>query len=967
MALAGPDAQWRPLDLDLHHRLQVHRSLGFVRGIAQTPDGYLWFGTSFGVARYDGVSFDFFDRSNTPAFQDDHIMGLTLAQEGGLWIASQRAGLIRYEQGRFHHIPMADAFAEAEISAMAQDDQGALWVGTVLSGLHSFKNAQWRHWPEAGGRVSRIVKARDNVLLFQTDVGWFRVHAGNLAQVPKEEFGQDQASEATFLLQQILPKNAAPLQAAVFDEVRGRYFQSSHVTSDGVIWLGMNGLTRIAADNRRVFKVTEGVASDNVLSIFEDREGNVWSGHHGTGLTQMSRIPFFSFTVHSGFGGGAAFSLAETQDGTVWISHSSGLTQVKDGAFRNWWPSKDLPLWGVRSLAVDADGALWMILADHSLARLVNERMTVYPLPRQAERRFATALAIAPDGTLWTAPGEGGLLRFDGRSFEEVPLPQIGEPGCRASISIEYPCPQAVNVIQPAKAGGLWLGTTKRGLWRYTPDGQTTQLPGKLLAQAMVFSIKETEGNALWVGTDRGLFFVAPGRTTLLSRKEGLASEGVFSILDDGEGRLWIGSERGVYNLRTSELEAVVNGRATAVDPVSYRALDGLPSDEMIRRFEPSAIQSQDGRLWFAAVAGVAVFQPPRQLRRPPAPEARLERVVLKHNEFRAPWPDGSVKVPPGTGDLEFHYTAPAFGAPHRIRFAYKLDGFDKAWINADGRRSAYYTNIPAGAYRFRVKADSANTGPAASEATFAFVLRPHFYETVWFYLLVAASLVVVVLSFQRWRMSHVKSKFAAVLDERNRIARDLHDTLAQVFSAIGFQVDSAMGVAPQDSPLLKERLKRLRQMLAHARLAARNVIWNLRQGDQESSSVQSLVAKLEAIAPVYDAARVVVTTSGPPRALPASIENELFHIAQEAVSNAVEHGKAELISLELEVLGSRLDLLIHDNGKGFVTSPSASTPQFGLRGMRERAQRIGAELHMHTEPEVGTEISVSVPLETPV
>lgn len=958
---AEPEAEWQALDLDLHYRTRVHRTLGFVRGIAQTPDGYLWFATSFGLARYDGVRFDFFDSSNTPAIKDDHLMGLVAARQGGLWLATRRGGLVRYQDGSFTHVPIGGLAEDTDLCCLAEDDQGALWVGTNIKGLHRYKDGLWERFKEAGSAVFGIWPAEDHALLFQIGRHWVRVRGGALERVPADEYGDN---AWPMVLRHVLPAKAPPLDAAIFDDVRGKPLQASHVTRDGTVWLGLSGLTRIDERGRRTFRVSDGVASENILTIFEDREGNVWAGHYGTGVTQLTRVPFFSFSGREGFGGGAAFSLAEAKNGTVWISQSNGLTEVRAGRYRNWWPSPSQPLWGLRSLAIDSKDRLWMVLIDRGLGRLDGEQLTTIALPQGQGSRFATALHIGADDAVWVALGAGGLVRWSDERFEPFPLPELGPHGCEGVINVEYPCPQAVNVIHPRQSGGFWLGTTQKGLWQWAPGSAANQVPGKTLSQATVFAlVEETEGK-LWVGTDRGLFVIAEGQTRHLTRRDGLASEGVFSLLDDGQGRLWMGSERGVYNVTKAQLNAVLKGSQMAVDAVSYRALDGLPSDEFIRRFEPTAIKTRDGRLWWSAVAGVAIFLPPDQIRQLPPPKALLERTVLKHRVFTPPWPQAPVQIPPGTGDLEFHYTAPAFAAPHHLRFQYKLEGFDKEWVRAGTRRAAYYTNIPPGPYKFRVKADTALSGASDQEASFALVLRPRFTETIWFYLALAAMVVLAAVTVQRMRIRSVKAKFAAVLDERNRIARDLHDTLAQVFSAIGFQIDAAAGLAGQDAPVLKERLKRVRQMVAHARLAARNVIWNLRQADGEPSSIPSLVSKLEAIPPLYDKARIVVNVAGPPCPLPASVENELFHIAQEAVSNAVEHGKAELISIELEVGDGRLEMLIHDDGVGFKPPANAPEgPRFGLRGMRERAVRIGADLTMHAEPDVGTEISVSVPL----
>lgn len=963
LAQAGPQ-EWHTLDLDLQYRINVHRTLGFVRGIAQTPDGYLWFGTSFGVARYDGVRFAFFESANTPEIKDDHVQSLISDGQGGLWIGTQTGGIVQFKDGRFHTVPIDGIPNDADLNSVDLDDQGTLWVGTRRFGLLKYRDGTWGRVPELGIAVNRSVRGYGNALLFAIDDHWWRVKDGQITKVQDVRPTGSAYENTPFLLREVLPPSTA-WDSPLFDPIRDAHLQASSVADDGTVWLGVGGLTRIANGTRRTFRVSDGVASENVLTIYQDSESNVWAGHYGTGLTQMTRVPFFNFSMREGFGGGAAFSLAQTRAGTIWISQSSGLTEVQGQKFRNWSTDDQFPAWAVRTLVVAPDDSLWMLMLDQGIGHFVDGKITTYALPQTPKTNAITALTVTRANEVWGAMGRGGLVKLVDDKLIEVAVPELGTPGCNGPSSVEFPCEQSVNSLVEANDGGFWMGTTGRGLWKRDKQGRSVAVQPEQVGNALVYDVLEEGNGALWVGTDRGLFLIRDGRATAFTRKEGLASDGTFSILDDAHGRLWLCSERGVASVRREEFEAVVAGQAQRVDPVIFRALDGLPSDEMIRRFERSALRAQDGRLWFAAVAGVAVFQPPEKVSVPPPPVARIERVVLKRKQFTPPFPEAEVEVAPGQGDLEFQYTAPAFGAPHRLRFRYKLEGFDRDWVRAAERRSAFYTNIPPGRYTFKVVAERPESGASPVTASFGFTLRPTFFETFWFYLALGGALLLLAVLVQRLRIRAVQAKFQAVLDERNRIARDLHDTLAQVFSAIGFQIDSVIGLVAQGQALPKDRLKRVRQMVAHARLAARNVVWNLRQSEGDESSIRSLISKLEAIPPLYDSVRIVVSSPDTQRFLPAAVENELFHIAQEAVSNAVEHGKAGLISIELEIASDELELLVHDNGVGFEPRPpeQADEPRFGLRGMRERASRIGAQMTMHTEPDVGTEVSVKVKL----
>jgi signal transduction histidine kinase/ligand-binding sensor domain-containing protein len=964
---------YRPAALEPRYRFRVHRTLGFVRGIAQTPDGYLWFATSFGLARYDGVTFTIFDTSNTPEIPEDHLMGLVLGSDGALWFPSGRSGLVRFKDGRFSRIPLDVGDPKPLIQCLDEDDTGAMWVGTHV-GLFRYQPApqRWQRFTSADGLpdndVRELWQTRAGELLGHAGGTWFRIRKGAITVTSPEAEGF--SHEAELVLSAVLPPGARPVTDSHYDEIRQHHVVA--LWADGKdVWIATGaGLLHVNDHGKHLFR--NGLASLNILGVFRDREGNVWVGHYGSGVTQMTKPTFATFGLRDGLGGGAPFSSAQTRDETVWVTVSGLLTELKDGLFRNHVPGEGVPTYSVRSTAVTSSDRLWMTTVDGPLIGYDGVRFITVPLPKDhLPLEFLSAVHAARGDVVWGASGHGGLLWLEdahGPSphLQRVAVPELGGFGCPGPMTQDYPCPHAVNVIADRRAGGLWLGTFGKGLWYRDAGGRSHAIAHDGLLKATVFALREEDGGTLWAGTDRGLFRVHGDRVRArFGREHGLASDGVFEILEDGLGQLWIGCERGVYSVKKSELAAVEARTIKTVDPVGYRAIDGLPSDEVIRRYEPVGLRTRDGRLWFSTVAGLAIFDAPESLRPTAPPQALLERIVLRRKEVKQPFPEEVIEIPPGSGDLEFHYTAPAFAAPHRVRFKYRLDGFDRDWVKAGGRRAAFYTNIPPGSYSFRVVADSAESGTSDAPAVVRFVLRPAFHQTIWFYLTLAALALVGAVTVQKLRIRQVQARFAAVLDERNRIARDLHDTLAQVFSAIGFQIDSAAGLAGNGSPVLTDRLRRVRQMVAHARLAARNVIWNLRREAGDLPPGQALARMLEAIPPLYDSANVAVSVAGTAVPLPPSVENELFHIGQEAVSNAIEHGRAQLVSIELVYEVDRVEMWIHDDGQGFEPTDHAAAdePRFGLRGMKERATRIGARFAVHTEPGVGTEIEVVVNL----
>jgi len=959
------DDEFVPMGDGLYYRLSIHRTLGFVRGIAQTNDGYLWFATSAGLARYDGLTFSFFDSSNTPEVREDTIFGLVRKRNDDLWFVSEKGSLIqRSAQGRFTHYPMPRGRLSGLVCCLAIDTHENLWLGTANDGVLRFANGRWDDVPAISpqdiGDIQGIVTNPRGQLLIRGATAWWRVEEGVAHRLSDDE-GRDTNTVLAF----ILPPGGVGPEAPMFDTVRDRPISLAWTARDGAIWLAGNGLYRVTPSKSTEFGHEKGIASLNVQALFEDRDGNQWVGHFGTGLTQMTRVPFQPLRGGPrGIAGGAAFSLVELDDGTIWLSGSGFLTVFREGLLRNLLPTLQWPARSVRSIAKGRGDWVWGNTTTSTLVRFNEKQVVKLSIPDPLPDEFSTAIHVDSSETLWAASSHGGLVVFENDVGRRIPLPKLGPTGCSRPVSVDVPCPQAINILVPRRGGGLWMGTHGNGMWFRALDGSVTRLAGPQLENAAIFSLHEDD-TALWAGSDRGLYRWPLSTThpvaSRLTRQDGLVSDGIFQILEDGLGQLWFGSDRGIFHVAKTALAARMSGGTEKLDPVGYRAGDGIPSDEVIRRFEPHGLRSRDGRLWFALVGGLAIFNPPEKEPRPNPPGALLERVVLKNIRLTAPFSEDAIVVPPGPGDLEFHYTAPVFSGAHRARFRYQLIGFDPAPVEAGARRDAYYTNLPPGDYVFRVWGHSAEGGVSKFAASMAFTLRPQLNQTWPFYAGLAMLAIVLALGIQRYRIHQVKARYAAVEGERHRIARDLHDTLAQVFSAMGFQLDSVVGVASDEK--VKSRIKRVRQMVGHGRLAARNVILNLRSEQSTSPPGRVLQTLLEAIPAVYDSTQIAVTITGEPRALPPSVENELFHIAQEAVSNAIEHGQANLVSIELEYADDKVELMVHDDGVGFADAPASEGLGFGLKGMQERAQRAGGTITVHTEPGVGTEVDVVVTL----
>jgi signal transduction histidine kinase len=367
-----------------------------------------------------------------------------------------------------------------------------------------------------------------------------------------------------------------------------------------------------------------------------------------------------------------------------------------------------------------------------------------------------------------------------------------------------------------------------------------------------------------------------------------------------------------------------------------------------------------DGRLWFTTSRGLAVFDPKARKRTRYTPAAHIAEMTVDGRRVDLA---KSVSLQPGSLRIEFHYAAIHLSAPELVRYSYKLEGLDQDWVKAGGRRVKDYNSLGHGQYLFQVRADL--PGGPGSEQSYAFAVLPHFYETAWFLAACGAMLLASGWAAYQMRLRQISSRFAAVLEERARLAREIHDTLAQGFVGISSQLDAVAMCMPDDTAQPRKYLDMARRMARHSLTEARRSVMDLRASVLEG---QDLAAALEQGTRIWTAGSgidVKVEASGPQQPLPEEMEQHLLRIAQEAVTNILKHAGARSIWIKLHTEARRLCLRVVDNGRGFEQGRAFSSQDghFGLIGMRERAERLGGELKLSSHPGEGTEVVVMVPL----
>ena len=935
-----------------------------VHSVAQTRDGYVWVATEEGLARFDGFSFRIYDRQNTPALKSNDVRALLAAgRAGDLWVCTASGvarlsggewqtfttadglasdnvasayedrsgtvwlatsgGLSRYAEGRFTNFTAKDGLEGGGVLAVAEDAEGNLWVGTD-EGLSRFREGVFTTETTGDGPtrgVTAVARGDDGRLWLGTSNGLSCLHEGRLQ---------------IFTTREGLPNDRITALRAE----RG-----------GGLWVGTAaGLARLRGGRFETFKGEgDGLSGGIILALFEDAEGSLWVGTESEGLTQLKERKFNTYTTREGLASDLVKSIYEDRAGGIWVgTYGGGLSLLKDGTVRTYTTEQGLASNIVLSLAEGQDGALWVGTPD-GLSRLRDGKFETYTSAEGLPHDFVRSIYEDRAGALWVGT-RGGLARLKGEEFETYTTNE-GLPD------------DFVGTIYEDANGVLWVGTLG-GLSRFESGRFKTYTTRDGLSDNVVISIHGDAEGRLWIGTNGGgLNLFREGRFTSFTTRDGLPNDTVYRVLEDGRGRLWMSCNKGVFRLDKSELEEFAAGRTRALNPVVYGTADGMRTRECSGGGHPSAWRGADGRLWFSTIKGVATVDPERLSTNEQPPPAVVEQVRID-GEAVEPGPD--LRLPPGKSRFDFYYAGLSFVAPEKVRYRYKLEGFDKDWVDGGDRRVAYYTNLGPGEYKFMVLACNNDGVWSSQPATFDFRLEPHFYRTFWFYALVVLGAGVIAWQLYALRLRQVRARYGAVLQERNRIAREIHDNLAQEILGISVQLEIVARTMAATPDAARKHLDRARALVRSSVAEARRYVWDLRSQTLEERDLPAALAEMTRRLTAESGVQTQFSVGGTFRPLAPQVENNLLRVGQEAVGNAVRHAQARLISVSLDFGAREVRLEVKDDGRGFDSEhyDGGRGGHFGLVGMRERAEQMGGSATVRSEPGAGTEVTVRVPIE---
>jgi len=962
----------RPIGRYLHDVWQSDSPLPFgdVQTIVQERRGYIWLGSSRGLIRFDGARFTVFDSASVPELEERNVRALLEGADGSLWIGTHGGGLVRFKEGRWRAWSVRDGLADGHVLALAETRDGSLWIGT-RAGLSRFKDGAFTTYGIRDGLSDPVIRAlredRQGRLWigsyggglscfdggrFQTytlrDWGgppYTTTHGGSRGAVLS--IGEDRDGAIWFGTESGGVSRFKDGRFAFYDRgqgLPGRTVRAIRQDRDGNLWIGTDGgLARFEGDRFAVYGPGDGLSAELVKSLYEDREGSLWVGTRD-GLDRFKDSKFAVYAMAEGLP--TDFVESVSGDGRdVWIGTRRGLTRWRDGRMATFTMRDGLPSDVVHALGHGADRKLWVGTAG-GLASFDGRRFRRYGPRDGLAGESVFAILADPDGTLWIGTS-AGLSRLRNGSFTVYTARDgMSSPDVRA--------------LHRDRGGTLWIGSYAGGLMRFDGKHFRAFTARDGLSNENVFSILEDAEGTIWAGTDQGLNRIRDGRITAYRVRDGLPDDTIYQVLQNASLDLWISCPKGVLRVRHRDLEDFARGRSAALPVTSFGKADGMRSSECTGRTQPAGWKGGDGRLWFPTTKGVVVIDPARIAVNRQPPSVVVEQVGI--DGAAADAVDG-LTLPPGSERLEFQYTGLSLLAPEKVRFRYRLEGFDSDWVDAGTRRTAYYTNLFPGRYTFRVIACNNDGIWSEQGASLGLRLRPHFYQTRSFYALGAGLVALAGWGVHRLRIRQVHARFAAVLAERTRMARELHDTLEQGLMAVRLQLE-ATGMRVTEGRRVIERHLRLARDIVDGVLAeARRSVWGLRSPALEDADLPTALSSAARRLTEGTPVEARVQLRGTPRRLPGIVELNLLRIGQEAITNALKHAHARQIQLELAFDRGRVRLCARDDGRGF--DPQAAPPQghFGLKGMRERVQELGGEMSLHSTPSGGTRIVVEVPV----
>jgi signal transduction histidine kinase len=933
---------------------------GTIHAISQSADGYLWIGTERGLVRFDGIDFTLIQRPIAGAPALGPVIGLMADAEKNLWIRLDGPRLLLYREGHFE-----DAFARfgltfGGISAMSTDNQGKLILTSSSNRTIRYDHGRFETVGDTdavpASALSLAQTADGSVWLGTRDNGLFRISSGNISKVETELvktkintmlatdrglwIGTDNGMHlwnGSELIDPSLPPSIRQLQILAIKRDR-----------DSNLWVGTDhGLIRITNAGAVSLALVSQTLGSDVTAVFEDTEGDLWFGGP-RGLERLREGIFTSYSAAQGLPSEGNGPVYVDSEGRTWIAPATGgLYWLKDGQVEH-----------VNIASLDEDvvysisggeGEIWLGRQRGGLTVLRNVGGTLvakaYTQADGLAQNSVYSVHRCRDGTVWAGTISGGVSQLKNGVFTNYSV----NDGLESNF---------VSSIIEGFDGKIWFATP-RGLASFADGHWINRSASDGLPSSDVRSIFEDASHVLWIATANGLGALVAGKIQVSQHLPDSLREQIFGFAEDAHGFLWIATTDHVLQVNRDRL---LSGSLNSSDIRSYGAADGLQEVAAVRRSR-SVVADSLGRIWFSLKHGVAVADPRIFLRHALPVRARIESI----SAGGIPIDLQSYPKIAGSQSITFNYVGTSLSAPEKVFYRYKLDGSSQGWSSIVALRQVVFTNLNPGSYRFRVVASNGLGLWDGPETIFPFAIEPAFWQTWWFRGLCFAACVILIMALYRLRMLQLTHRLNALfqerLDERTRIAQELHDTLLQGVLSASMQLDVAQDRLPDSSPA-KPLLRRVLELMQQVTEEGRGALQGLRSTEIDSLSLEQSLSRVGQELFVDEKTSYRVIVQGVTRHIRPVIRDEAYRIGREAVVNAFLHAQANSVEVEVEYASRHLQVLVRDDGRGIDPKvlQSGREGHWGLVGMQERSKRIGATLKLRSRMGAGTEVELTIP-----
>jgi ligand-binding sensor domain-containing protein/signal transduction histidine kinase len=966
---------------------------GSVTAMTQTRDGYLWIGTDKGLIRFDGSVFREFPQATPTTFSIGAVQALVVDGEGGLWVLLQSTKVLRYYNGKFE---LGREEAEFGITSVSRQRDGTVLLASLAYGALEYRAGKYQSLtPTAYSTrppANQTTATSDNLssrLSWATGVATHRFAEPNSAVISTAETPDG----ITWL---------GTRDKGLFYMSKGQVYPSEMKLPDvkinclllaerGELWIGTDkGIARWNGTEITTEGVPPSLLHSQILSMIRDRDSNLWVGTT-SGLVRVTAdgVPAKGVNPPDH---GTITALFEDREGNLWIGTSRGIECLRDSAFVTYAvPGQASESSG--PIYIDREDRLWFGPIEGGLrwmraGKVGNVRSDLL------NQDVVYSITGSPD-ELWIGRQQGGLTNLRNLGGTSIAKTYTERDGLAQN---------SVYTVHRSADGTVWAGTLSGGVSRLKDGKITTYTVANGLAANSIASIADSPDGTMWFATSGGLSELVKDHWQTYTTSDGLPANDVSCILRDSAGIVWLGTTSGLAYLKANHVypdaatreslresilgiaedhngslwvvtlnhvlrvsrAALLRGVIRDEDIREYGLPDGLHGTEGVRR-DRSVAEDRHGNIWLSMNRGLSVVVPSRADGEAVPAIAHVETVSVDGNPVAM---EPAVHIPPSHRRISIDYTGLSFAVPERVRFRYRMDGFDQTWSESVSSRRAIYTNLGPGTYRFRVVASNSQGLWNGAEAVVSFRIEPAFWQSWWFQLSSILALACVTWLFYRLRLYQISRQFDMRVEERigerTRIARELHDSLLQGFQGLLFHLQAAQNMLPDRPQEAKRALDGVLDQGDQALAEARNAVQDLRSSTVVHDDLsEALAVAAEELAAQNSSVKFRVLVEGKPRNLDPILRDEVYRFAREALRNAYSHAHAHNIEAEITYADLRFVLRIRDDGTGIdpkVLFVGSRAGHWGLPGMRERAKNFGGKMEVWSEGGAGTEVELTIP-----